>query len=287
MKDFLRVYSLLVAGSLELMKKTFMSLVSIALLWVFWALMLLVYSRKAWNRRTGRPREPFSFIQLPKPRPPGFNSLTKGKQGVLGHFYSNIAFDSGSVSSVSLPAMSSAPGTSEHGSQFPANRMAPVELHWYPSNSQQEVGCFRSQSVPRPSSSQDCHLLASRNSFLEWPLGSSTWFLLTLHQYTEGEGIVRTGRAERYLAVFKIAIVVYCFISLPFGALNFFVSVCLLESTQEETVSTILNQNWIFSSVSFYHDTIPCLSCNLKKRSVFILFSVKIPAQEVRFEPLG
>lgn len=42
------------AGSLELMKKTFMSLVSMALLWVFWALILLAYSKKAWNRRTER-----------------------------------------------------------------------------------------------------------------------------------------------------------------------------------------------------------------------------------------
>lgn len=125
MKDFLRVYSLLVAGSLELMKKTFMSLVSIALLWVFWALMLLAYSGKSWNRRTGRPREPFSVIWLPTALPPGLSSLAKGKRGVLGHFYSHIAFDSGSVSSVSFPTMSSAPGTSEHGSQFPASRIAP------------------------------------------------------------------------------------------------------------------------------------------------------------------
>lgn len=114
------------------MKKTFMSLVSIALLWVFWARMFLAYSGKSWNRRTGRPREPLSFVGLPTLLPPGLSSLAKGNRGVLGHFYSHIAFDSGSVSSVSLPTMSSAPGTSEHGSHFPANRIAPVRAALIP-----------------------------------------------------------------------------------------------------------------------------------------------------------
>lgn len=104
---------------------------------------------------------------------------------MLGHFYSHIAFDSGSVSSLSLPTMSSVPGTSEHESQFPANRIAPVELHWYPSSYQQEVGYFRSQSAPRPCSPPDCHLLASRNSFCKDPFGDphgSYWLYVSLRR---------------------------------------------------------------------------------------------------------
>lgn len=68
------------------------------------------------------------------------------------------------------------------------------------------------------------------------------WFSLTLHQHEEGKGMVRTRGAERRscLTVSEIAIVVFCFVSLPCGALDFFVSACLLECTQEEARSTML-----------------------------------------------
>lgn len=55
--------------------------------------------------------------------------------------------------------------------------------------------------------------------------------------------MVRAGRAERCpcLTVSEITIVVFCFVSLPCGALNFFVSsACLLEWTQEEAGSAML-----------------------------------------------
>lgn len=42
-----------------------------------------------------------------------------------------------------------------------------------------------------------------------------------------------------------------------------------------------------FSSMLFYLEIVPHLSFNLKRYSVFILFSVRIPVEEVRFEPLG
>lgn len=51
---------------------------------------------------------------------------------MLGHLHSHVAFDSGSVSSLSLPTMNPAPGPSEHESQFPAHGITQVELHEYP-----------------------------------------------------------------------------------------------------------------------------------------------------------
>lgn len=61
------------------------------------------------------------------PLPSGPSALMKGKQGMLGRFPSRIAFDSGTVSGVSVPTRSSAPGISEHEIWFLASPITQIE----------------------------------------------------------------------------------------------------------------------------------------------------------------